>query len=68
MERKLKIFKMVAIAIESMVLNDGLPEGVDSFFELVRQYSARVVPDLTEGELNEIIQRPLIDQFSLGEG
>lgn len=64
--RKTKVYQMVCIAGEGLIRNNGeLPDGIDSFFELVQQYSRTVLPNITEEEVNKLVYNPLSEFLSL---
>ena len=52
--RKDKVFEMFVLAAREVFQRGKLPDGANTFFDLVRQYSKNVVTDIKESELVEI--------------
>lgn len=50
---KLKLFEIIILAAREVFIRGRLPEDMETFFDLVRQYGKHVAPDLKEGELEE---------------
>lgn len=65
-DRKIRIARLVYLSVLEAAEQGGLPEDIPCFLTLVRQYCARVEPDVTRDEVIEIITTPMSELFLKG--